>query len=145
VRTALIAISVALIAGCGESAATSGPTVGRVTLEVSGGITGWDRIVTVDADGTVHVQAVSGPTPSPTTEKLDPDVLRRLHELVSDPAFAQLGPAYVPPQPGAELQDYRVTAVVNGKTLKTMARQGSHPPPILREVLAILSGLLAGS
>ena len=140
-RTTLIALSVALIAGCGESAVTSGPNVGRVTLEVSGGIAGWDRIVTVDADGTVHVQAVSGPTPSPTTEKLDPDVLRRLHELVSDPAFAQLGPAYLPPQPGADLQDYRVTAVVDGKTLKTMARQGSYPPPILREVLDIMRGI----
>ena len=54
-RAALIVLSVALIAGCGESPATTGPVVGRVTLEVSGGIAGWDRIVTVDADGTVHV------------------------------------------------------------------------------------------
>ena len=134
-------LSVALIAGCGESSTTPGPIVGRVTLEVSGGIAGWDRIVTVDPDGTVHVQAVRGPTPSPTTGKLDPDVLRRLHELVSDPAFAKLGPAYVPPEPGADLQDYRVTAEVGGKTLKTMVRQGSHPPPILRQVLDILRGI----
>ncbi len=140
-RATLIALSVALIAGCGESPATTGPVVGRVTLEVSGGIAGWDRIVTVDADGVIHVQAVRGPTPSPTIEKLDPDVLRRLHELVSDPAFAQLGPAYLPPEPGADLQDYRVTAEVDGKTLKTMARQGSHPPPILRQVLDILKGI----
>jgi len=140
-KSALLALAVVLCAACASTPEPAQPVVGAVTLEVSGGIAGWDRIVTVDPDGTVHAQALSGPTPSPTTEKLDPDVLRRLHELVSDPAFAQLGPAYVPPEPGADLQDYRITAEVGGKTLKTMARQGSHPPPILRQVLDILKGI----
>jgi hypothetical protein len=140
-KSARLFMATVLCAACVSTPEPAQPVVGAVTLEVSGGIAGWDRIVTVDPDGTVHVQAVSGPTPSPTTEKLDPDVLRRLHELVSDPAFAQLGPAYLPPQPGADLQDYRVTAVVDGKTLKTMARQGSYPPPILREVLDIMRGI----
>ena len=134
-----------LAVACGGGSTAGGPTVGRVTLEVSGGIAGWDRVLTVESDGSVHVRSPRGPTPSPTVEKLDPDVLNRLHELVSDPAFAQLAPAYVPPQPGADLLDYTVSAEVDGKTLKTMARQGSSPPPILREVLDILRGLFGAA
>ena len=144
-RTGLVAIALLATVACGSSETSNQPSVGRVTLEVSGGFTGWARILTVESDGTARVQVLRGPSPSAGTLQLDADVLSRLHDLVSDPAFAQLAPAYVPPQPGADLQDYTVTAEVGGRTLKTMARDGASPPPVLREVLSILNGVLAAA
>ena len=131
------------VVACGSPAQTSGQTVGRVLLEVSGGITGWDRILTVESDGTARIQVLHGPTPAAGSRHVEPTVLARLHSLVSDPGFARLDSAYVPSSVGADLQDYVVTAEVGGRSIKTMSRDGANPPPILREVLGILNGILA--
>jgi len=132
------------VAACGPTPQTS-LKVGVVTLEVSGGFTGWDRIVTVQPDGAARIQVLHGPTPSAANHQLESAVLERLHSLVSDPAFAQLESAYLPSPGGADLQDYTVTAEVGGRTIKTSSRDGANPPPILREVLGILSAILAQS
>ncbi len=139
---ALIAVLL-LLAACGSAPRTSAGVAGRVTLEVSGGFTGWDRIVTVESDGTAWVQVIQGPSPSAGSKQIEPLVLARLHSLVSDPAFAELDSAYLPPPGGADLQDYLVTAEVGGRTLKTMSRDGADPPAILRDVLRILNEILA--
>lgn len=115
-----------------------------VTLEVSGGFTGWDRLLIVDPDGTAHLKFVSGPTPAAEPRQVDSATLARLHTLVSDPDFTSLAHAYLPPPGGADLQDYTVTAEVDGRQVLTMTRDGANPPSILREVLVILNGILAG-
>jgi len=131
-----------LVAACGSPSA---PSVGRVTFEVSGGFTGWDRILTVESDGTSSVTVVRGPSPAAGARDVDPAVLQRLHQLVSDPAFEKLDAAYLPGPGGADLQDYEVTAEVGGKTLKKMSRDGAELPANLREVQGILNEILSGS
>ncbi len=136
-------LAVVLVAGCGSP--SSAREVGRVTYEVSGGITGWDRVLTVEPDGTLSVTVVRGPSPATAAKKVDAAVLQRLHGLVSDPAFGRLEAAYLPGPGGADLQDYEVTAVVGGKTIKTMSRDGATVPANLREVQGILNGILSGA
>ena len=144
-KVGLMLVVLALAAGCGSVSQQSGLSVGRVTLEVTGGFTGWDRILTVEADGTARLQVVRGPSPPAGSHLVEPATIERLHSLVSDPAFAQLKEAYLPPPGGADLQDYIVTAVVDGHTIKTMSRDGANPPAILRDVLSILNSILATS
>jgi hypothetical protein len=141
----LLLAALLLVAACGSTPQASLKAVGVVTLEVSGGITGWDRIVTVQPDGSARIQVLHGPTPSAAGHQVESAVLERLHSLVSDPAFAQLEPAYLPSPGGADLQDYAVTAEVGGRTIKTSSRDGANLPPILRDVLSILSAILAQS
>ena len=135
-------VAATLVTGCG---APSTPSVGRVTYQVSGGFTGWDRTLTVEPDGTFSVTVVRGPSPAAGARKVDAAVLQRLHELVSDPAFEALNAAYLPGPGGADLQDYEVTAEVAGKTLKKMSRDGAEVPANLREVQSILSGILSST
>jgi hypothetical protein len=139
---ALVVLSVLVVAGCGSP---SGTSVGRVTYEVSGGITGWDRILTVEPDGSFTVKVVRGPSPPAGGQKVDAAVLQRLHELVSDPAFDRLDAAYLPGPGGADLQDYVVTAEVGGRTIQKMSRDGANVPANLREVQGILNGILSAS
>jgi hypothetical protein len=129
----------AAVGGCGSTT----QSVGRVTLQVSGGFTGWDRTLTVGSDGTAHVEVTRGPSPPSTTGQVESAVLTRLQSLVSSPAFAQLESAYLPSPGGADLQDYVVTAEVGGRTIRTMSRDGANAPPILRDVLSILNRILA--
>jgi hypothetical protein len=139
---ALLGIVLAL-AACGMPPQASGKIVGRVTLQVSGGFTGWDRTLTVDPDGTARVHVTRGPTPPTASGQVDSAVLAKLHSLVADPAFGQLEPAYLPSPGGVDLQDYAVTAEVGGRTIRTMSRDGASAPPILRDVLSLLNGILA--
>ena len=136
-------LAVFLTAGCGSP--SSAPSVGRVTYEVSGGITGWDRILAVEPDGSLSITVVRGPSPATGSKKVDAALLQRLHELVSDPAFERLEAEYLPGPGGADLQDYVVTAEVGGKTLKTHSRDGATVPANLREVQGILNGILSGA
>jgi hypothetical protein len=78
-------------------------------------------------------------------QQVDPAVLKRLHDLVRDPAFAALERQYLPSPEGADMQDYVVTAEVDGKSLQTMMRDGANPPQILRDVLGILNQILASA
>jgi hypothetical protein len=142
-RAGFLLLILSAIAGCGSTSQPASQSVGRVTYEVSGGFTGWHRILTVEADGTARVQVVRGPSPNAATHQVEKATIDRLHSLVSDPAFAQLEPAYLPAPGGADLQDYVVTVEVDGRTIKTMTRDGARPPQILRDVLAILNQILA--
>ncbi len=135
-------LAVAVLAACGSVGGPADETVGRVTYEVSGGFTGWDRILTVEPDGSTRLQVVRGPSPTGETRQVERATLERLHSLVSDPDFAQLEAAYLPPPGGADLQDYTITVELGGRTIKTMSRDGANPPPILREVLSVLNGIL---
>lgn len=138
---ALLLVMLACALACGSPAT---PSVGRVTYEVSGGFTGWDRILTVEPDGAFTVTSVRGPSEVTAGVLVQPAVLQRLHELVGDPAFEQLEPAYLPAPGGADLQDYIVTVEIGGKTIKRMSRDGATVPANLREVLGILNGIMAG-
>ena len=138
---ALLVLAIGLVLACGSPA---GPSVGRVTYEVSGGFTGWDRILTIQPDGAFTVTSVRGPAPVTGSTKVEPAVLQRLHELVGDPAFEQLEPAYLPTPGGADLQDYVVTVEIGGKTIKRMSRDGATVPANLREVLGLLNGIMSG-
>lgn len=144
-NSALLAVAATAALSCGSSTQPAPETVGSVTLTVTGGFTGWNRILTVESDGTAMVQVVRGPSPAATIIRVDPAVLARLHALVSDLAFARLEPAYLPPPGGADLQDYTVTAEVGGRTIRTMTRDGATEPPILSDVLAILNGILSAA
>ena len=143
-RLAGIAIGLAslLLIGCG-AAATPSAAVGRVTLEVSGGFTGWDRTVAVEPDGSVTIRTVR---PSPGTRvghSLGDVDLKRLHSLIADASFARLEPSYLPAAQGADEQDYVVTAVVGSSVVRTMTRDGAAIPVILRQVLDILISVLS--
>jgi len=137
----------ALVATTGCGFVKDGPAqeVGRVTYEVSGGFTGWDRILTVEADGTAEIQVVRGPSPGTTQQQVDATALKRLHDLVRDPAFGALQREYLPTPGGADMQDYVVTVEINGKTVQTSTRDGAQPPQILRDVLGILNQILAAA
>ena len=139
-----IAIGVAsvLLMGCGATA-TPSPNVGRVTLEVTGGFTGWDRMVAVETDGTVTIQTVRPSQGTRAGHSLTGADLKRLHSLIADPSFARLEPSYLPAAQGADEQDYFVTAVVGSSAVTTMTRDGAVIPAILRQVLDILISLLS--
>ena len=136
-------VLLALVVGCGSASQSGEKTVGRITYSVSGGIAGWQRTVTVEADGTAVVQVVRGPSPGTSQHQVEATELKRLHDLVRDPAFAALKNDYLPTPGGADMQDYVLSVEVDGKTLKTMTRDGAEPPQILRDVLIILNGILA--
>jgi hypothetical protein len=131
-----------LLAACGSPAASS-PAVGRVTLEVSGGIAGLDRMVTVEPDGAVTVQDMRATAGTPVAKRMARADLQRLHALIRDPAFAALGPAYLPETQGADEQDYVLTASLGSSVVTTMTRDGATAPPILRQVLELLNPLFA--
>jgi hypothetical protein len=138
---ALLLVAIGFTVAC-RSPAT--PSVGRITYEVSGGFTGWDRVLTVEPDGALTLTAVVGPSPVTGSARVEPAVLRRLDELVIDPAFEQLEPAYLPAPGGADLQDHVVRVEVGGRTIERMSRDGATVPANLREVLGILNGIMAG-
>ena len=139
--TGLVVLGV--LAACGTSIPTASHTVGMVTLEVSGGFTGWDRLVIVDQDGSAHMKSMDGRPVPASVVRVEATTLARLHALVSDDAFAALQAAYLPPPGGADLQDYAITAEVDGRQRQTMTRDGASRPQILDDVLAILSAVLA--
>ena len=142
-RSLILLLAVVAVVGCGATMERGRQSVGRVTYQVSGGITGWDRTLTVEPDGTARLAVSHGPTPPAASRQVDSAVLARLHSLVSDPAFARLDSAYLPSPGGADLQDYLLTAEVGGRTIRTMSRDGASAPPILREVMSLLNGILA--
>jgi len=135
----------AFVMACGSVPQSAGQTVGKITYSVSGGIAGWQRTLTVEPDGTAVVQVVRGPSPGTSQHQVDATVLKRLHDLVRDPAFAALQKEYLPSPGGADMQDYLVSAEVDGRTITTMTRDGAELPQILRDVLGVLDHILAGS
>jgi hypothetical protein len=142
-RASMLLALLALGLACGSVPQPAGETVGRITYSVSGGIAGWQRTLTIEPDGTATIQVIHGPSPGTSLQQVDPTILKRLHDLVRDPAFAALQRQYLPSPGGADMQDYVVTAEVDGKSLKTMTRDGANPPQILRDVLGILNQILA--
>jgi hypothetical protein len=144
-RVSMQLVLLALFVACGSLPQPTGQTVGKITYSVSGGIAGWQRTLTVEPDGTAVVQVVRGPSPGTSQHQVEATVLKRLHDLVRDPAFAALQKEYLPSPGGADMQDYMVSAEVDGRTINTMTRDGAEPPQILREILGILNHILAGS
>jgi hypothetical protein len=144
-RGLVLPIIVAVAVACGSVPQPAGQSVGKITYSVSGGIAGWQRTLTVEPDGSAVVEVVRGPSPGTSQHQVEATVLKRLHDLVRDPAFAALQKEYLPSPGGADMQDYVVSVEVDGKTLKTMTRDGAEPPQILRDVLDILNHILAGS
>ncbi len=139
---ALLAVVLLLAAACG-TAPPATQVVGTITYEVTGGFTGWDRLVIVDPDGTAHMKYVTGPSPKADPRQVDAGTLSRLHDLVSGPKFAALKAEYLPAPGGADLQDYVITVQLDGRQLRTMTRDGADRPEILREVMGILNEILA--
>src|SRR5256885_1042894 len=140
-RAVSAALCLLAMAACGPSAEPA-HVVGMVTYEVSGGFTGWDRMLIVDPDGTAHMKFAGGPTPAVSPVQVDPATLKRLHDLVSADDFASLAQAYLPPPGGADLQDYVVTAEVDGRQRLTMTRDGAQRPQILQDAMQILNEIL---
>jgi hypothetical protein len=141
----MLLVLLGLVVACGSVPQSAGQTVGKITYSVSGGIAGWQRTLTVEPDGTAVVQVVRGPSPGTSHHQVEATVLKRLHELVRDPAFAALQKEYLPSPGGADMQDYLVSVEVDGRTINTMTRDGAELPQILRDVLGILNHILAGS
>ena len=141
-KLALPLLAAAVVA-CGSVPQVGGQPVGRVTYEVSGGIAGWHRVLTIEPDGTARVQVVRGPSPPANSYQVDKETMDRLHSLLSDPAFAQLEAEYPPPSGGADLQTYTVTVELGGRIIKTTSHDAAGPPPILRDVLTTLNGIFA--
>jgi len=139
----MLLVLLALAVGCGSVPTPAGQTAGRISYSVSGGIAGWQRTLTVEPDGTAVVQVVRGPSPGISQHQVEATVLKRLHDLVRDPAFAALRKEYLPTPGGADMQDYVVSVEVDGRTIETMTRDGANPPQILRDVLGILNQLIA--
>src|SRR6266852_8123179 len=127
---ALLAVVLLLAAACG-TAPPATQVVATITYEVTGGVTGWDRLVIVDPDGTAHMKYVTGPSPQADPRQVDAGTLSRLHDLVSDPKFAALEAEYLPPPGGADLQDYVITVELDGRHRQTTTRDGADRPEIL--------------
>jgi len=144
-RASMLLALLALGVACGSVPQPAGKTVGTITYSVSGGIAGWQRTLTVDPDGKAVAQVVRGPSPGTSQHQVEPTELKRLHDLVRDPAFAALQREYLPTPGGADMQDYVISAEVDGRTIKTMTRDGADRPQILRDVLEVLNHILAGS
>jgi len=140
-RTTLLALALLLAAACGTAQQVK-PVVGTISYQVSGGFTGWDRILIVDGDGAAHIKSVSGPNPQADTRQVDAGTLARLQALVSDPKFAALEAAYLPPPGGADLQDYVITVELDGRQRRTMTRDGANRPEILGEAMVTLNDIL---
>ena len=134
---------VALLLACGTSPGPGAQSVGRITYSVSGGFTGWERVLTIEPNGKARIDVVQGPSPGVTERQVDAAVLRRLHELISSPDFAALKPEYLPAPGGADLQDYVITVELDGKTFQTMTRDGAERPQVLGDVITILNGILS--
>ena len=140
-KIALPVLAVALVA-CGSVGQPGGQSVGRITYTVSGGIAGWQRVLTIEADGKARIEVVHGPSPGVTEKQVDAAVVKRLHDLVADPDFAALKPQYLPNPGGADMQDYTITVELDGKTIQTMTRDGATRPRILGDVMSILDDIL---
>ena len=143
-RLALLAFALLLATACGAGQPVE-PVVGTISYEVSGGFTGWDRILIVDGDGTAHMKSISGPSPQADSRQVDAGTLARLHALVADPKFAALEAAYLPRPGGIDLHDYVITVELDGRQRQTMTRDGADRPEILREVMVILNEIWRGS
>jgi hypothetical protein len=141
----VFAVLLAAVVGCGAAPQPGASTVGRITYTVSGGIAGWQRILTIEPDGMAQIQVVRGPSPGTTQQQVDATVLKRLHDLVRDPAFGALQREYLPTPGGADMQDYVVTVEIDGNIKQTSTRDGAQPPQILRDVLGILNQILAAA
>ena len=133
----------ALVVACGASPQPGAQSVGRITYSVSGGFTGWERVLTIEPTGKARIDVVRGPSPAVTERQVDAAVLKRLHDLVSDPDFSALKPQYLPTPGGADLQDYVITVELDGKTFQTATRDGAERPQILGDVMTILNGILS--
>jgi hypothetical protein len=96
---------VATVAGCGSTPQTAGQNVDRITYTVSGGIAGWERILTIEPDGTALIQVVRGPSPGTSQRQVDATVLKRLHDLVRDPADDDPRRSTASPDPSRRPQD----------------------------------------
>jgi hypothetical protein len=143
--TLVVPLVFAAIVACGSVPQTGGQTVGRITYTVSGGIAGWQRTLTIEPDGTAVVQVLHGPSPGTSQHQVEATELKRLHDLVRDPAFAALQKEYLPTPGGADLQDYTISVELDGRTIETMTRDGAGRPQILGDVLDVLNHILAGS
>ena len=141
----MLLVLLAFGVACGSVPQPAGQTVGKITYSVSGGFTGWQRTLTVQPDGTAVVEVVRGPSPGTSQHQVEATELKRLHDLVRDPAFAALQKEYLPSPGGADMQDYFVSVEIDGRTIKTMTRDGAVRPQILRDVLDVLNHILAGS
>ena len=136
-----------LLAGCGAGdtgnpTTTSEPVVefGDVTLIRSGGFAGFTTTVTVHQDGTVIVVENSA---APRESVLPEAELHRLHGMVGSPEFAALLDTYVPPEGVCcDFFFYEVTAEVGHKTIKSTTADTVETPPILQQVIDLLSGLM---
>lgn len=135
----------ALVVACGASPQPGAPSVGRITYSVSGGFTGWQRVLTVEPNGKARIDVVHGPSPGVTEKQVEAAVLKRLHELVSSQDFGALRPEYLPAPGGADLQDYVITVELDGKTFQTATRDGATTPQVLADVLGILNGIMSGA
>ena len=143
-KFAMPLLAVALVA-CGSVGPSGGQSVGRITYSVTGGIAGWQRVLTIESDGKAKIDVVHGPSPGVTQTQVDAAVLQHLHDLVSGPEFAALKPQYLPSPGGADMQDYVIAVEIDGKTIQTMTRDGAAPPQILRDVMKVLNEILSGA
>ena len=132
----------ALLVACGASPQPGAQSVGRITYSVSGGFTGWQRVLTIEPNGKARIDVVRGPSPGITERQVDATVLKRLHDLVSSDEFASLKAQYLPTPGGADLQDYVLTVELDGKTVQTMTRDGASRPQVLGDVISILNEIL---
>lgn len=144
----LIAVSLLLLAGCGDGN-TGNPTttpepavvVGDVTLTQSGGFAGFTTTVTVQSDGVVTVVDSSE---APRESILPEADLATLHNLVGSPEFAALLETYVPPEGVCcDFFFYEVTAEIGDRTIKTTTADTVETPAILQQVIDLLSGLMS--
>ena len=127
---------------CGSPSTNAAHQVGQVSLNVSGGFTGWSRELVVDPDGTARLTVTSGPSPAAGPHAVPAQTLERLRAGVSDPAFARLLADYPAPAGSADVQTYMVSAEVDGRHLETTTHDAAATPPILQNVLATLFEIL---
>jgi hypothetical protein len=138
----VVAVVVAACGGASQEPTTAPDTqeVGEVALVRSGGIAGWIVSVTVGAEGELEVVVDEVVAP---TEPIPSDQLEALHELVSSPEFGALETSYIPPEGVCcDLFFYSVTAEMGDEIFESTTADGVETPPILQQVIDLLSGLI---
>lgn len=96
--------------------------------------------MTVQGDGVVVVVDNSEP---PRESVLPDEELDTLHAMVTSPEFAALLETYVPPEGVCcDFFFYEVTAEVGDRTITSTTADTVENPPILQQVIDLLSGLM---
>lgn len=127
----ILSVLALLLAGCSGDASTKPMPWSGLTYHMTGGIAGFDRLVTIGSDGAYTV-AERGR--SEAKGKLSPAALKQLGERIAGVQWRSLQPKYVDPRiADAIFETVKVTTKEKVHTVEVGT--GGAPPAALSELL----------